>query len=109
MSEEKLFNTNSAVKMVEKRCKLAQTSTKCWSIYNPEIFPENSMQPTKSHCTGITFTSDIAVGVFHNHNPSNLDSSDQQIHLCCDLKLNLDYESDSLDYPKFLCPSNNSL
>ena len=33
------------------------------------------------------------VGVFHNHNPSNLDSSDQQIRLCCDLNLNLDFES----------------
>ena len=32
MSEEKLFNSNSAVKMVEKRCKSAQTSTKCRSI-----------------------------------------------------------------------------
>ena len=31
--------------------------------------------------------------VFHNRNPSNLDSSDQQIRLCCDLNLNLDYES----------------
>ena len=33
------------------------------------------------------------LGVFYNRNPSNLDSSDQQIHLCCDLNLNLDYES----------------
>ena len=33
------------------------------------------------------------VGVFHNHNPSNLGSSDQQIRLCCDLNLNPDYES----------------
>ena len=33
------------------------------------------------------------VGIFHNRNPSNLDSSDQQIRLCCDLNLNLDYES----------------
>ena len=33
------------------------------------------------------------VGVFHNHNPSNLDSSDQQIRLCWDLNLNPDYES----------------
>ena len=32
------------------------------------------------------------LGVFHNHNLSNLDSSDQQIHLCCDLNLNPDYE-----------------
>ena len=55
----------------------------------------------------------MTVGVFHNHNPSNLDSSNQQIHLCWDLNLNLDYESvdipqevdsdswDSWDYPKF--------
>ena len=34
-----------------------------------------------------------SVGVFHNHNPSNLDSSDQRICLFCDLNLNLDYES----------------
>ena len=34
-----------------------------------------------------------SVGLFHNRNPSNLDSSDQQIRLCCDLNLNLDYES----------------
>ena len=27
----------------------------------------------------------VAVGIFHNRNPSNLDSSDQQIRLCCDL------------------------
>ena len=33
------------------------------------------------------------LGVFHNHNLSNLDLSDQQIRLCCDLNLNLDYES----------------
>ena len=38
------------------------------------------------------------IGVFHNHNPSNLDSSDQQIRLCCDLNLNLDYES--VDLPR---------
>ena len=38
------------------------------------------------------------VGVFHNRNPSNLDSSDQQIRLCCDLNLNLDYES--VDLPR---------
>ena len=31
------------------------------------------------------------VDVFHNRNPSNLDSSDQRIRLFCDL--NLDYES----------------
>ena len=40
MSEEKLFNSNSAVKMVEKRCKSAQTSTKML-VYNLEIWPEN--------------------------------------------------------------------
>ena len=33
------------------------------------------------------------LGVFHNRNPSNLDSSDQRIRLFCDLNLNLDYES----------------
>ena len=38
------------------------------------------------------------IGVFHNHNPSNLDSSDQQICLCCDLNLNPDYES--VDLPQ---------
>ena len=32
------------------------------------------------------------LGVFHNRNPSNLDSSDQRIRLFCDLNLNLDYE-----------------
>ena len=32
------------------------------------------------------------VGAFHNRDPSNLDSSDQQIRLYCDLNLNLDYE-----------------
>ena len=31
-SEQKLFNPNRAVKVVEKRCKSAQMSTKCWSI-----------------------------------------------------------------------------
>ena len=31
--------------------------------------------------------------IFHNHNPSNLDYSDQQIRLLCDLNLNPDYES----------------
>ena len=35
----------------------------------------------------------VTVGVFHNHNPSNLDLSDQRIRLCCDLNLNPDYES----------------
>ena len=44
------------------------------------------------------------LGVFHNHNLSNLDSTDSQIHLLCDKNLNPDYESvdlpsDSLDYP----------
>ena len=39
----------------------------------------------------------LMLGVFHNHNPSNLDSSDQQIRLCCDLNLNPDYES--IDLP----------
>ena len=34
-----------------------------------------------------------SVDVFHNRNPSNLDSSDQRIRLFCDLNLNLDYES----------------
>ena len=38
------------------------------------------------------------VGVFHNRNLSNLDLSDQQIRLCCDLNLNLDYES--VDLPR---------
>ena len=34
------------------------------------------------------------LGVFHNHNPSNLDSSDQQIRLLwCDLNPIPDYES----------------
>ena len=33
------------------------------------------------------------LGIFHNRNPSNLDSSDQRIRLFCDLNLNLDYES----------------
>ena len=40
---------------------------------------------------------DDSLGVFHNHNPSNLDLSDQQIRLCCDLNLNPDYES--IDLP----------
>ena len=44
------------------------------------------------------------VGIFHNHNPLNLDSSDQQIHVWCDLNVNLDYESVDLplevDYKK---------
>ena len=35
----------------------------------------------------------FSLGVFHNHNPLNLDSSDQQIRLSCDLNLNQDYES----------------
>ena len=35
----------------------------------------------------------MSLGVFHNRNPSNLDSSDQRIRLCYDLNLNLDYES----------------
>ena len=39
------------------------------------------------------------VGVFHNRNPSNLDSSDQRIRLFCDLNLNLDYESVDLPLP----------
>ena len=39
-----------------------------------------------------------SLGVFHNRNPSNLDSSDQRILLCCDLNLNLDYES--VDLPQ---------
>ena len=34
-----------------------------------------------------------SVGVFHNRNPSNLDSSDQRIRLFCGVNLNLDYES----------------
>ena len=38
------------------------------------------------------------VGVFHNRNQSNLDSSDQQIRLCCDLNLNPDYKS--VDLPR---------
>ena len=48
----------------------------------------------------ISYTQDLqllsshkSLGVFHNRNLSNLDSSDQQIRLCCDLNLNLDYES----------------
>ena len=40
----------------------------------------------------------ITLGVFHNHNASNLDSSDQRIRLFCDLNLNLDYES--VDLPR---------
>ena len=55
-----------------------------------------------------------AVGVFHNRNPSNLDSSDQRIRLFCDLNLNLDYES--VDLPlevdqQIQCPwiTHNSL
>ena len=54
------------------------------------------------------------VGVFHNRNPSNLDSSDQQIRLFCDWNLNLDYES--VDLPlevdqQIQCPwiTHNSL
>ena len=54
------------------------------------------------------------VDVFHNHNPSNLDSSDQRIRLFCDLNLNLDYES--VDLPlevdqQIQCPwiTHNSL
>ena len=46
------------------------------------------------------------VCIFHNRNPSNLDSSDQQIRLCCDLNLNLDYESNGFRFiglPKILC------
>ena len=31
-----------------------------------------------------------AIGVFYNRNSSNLDSSDQQIRLCCGLNLNPD-------------------
>ena len=38
-----------------------------------------------------------AVAVFYNHNPSNLDLSDQRIRLRCDLNLNSDYESVGLD------------
>ena len=41
---------------------------------------------------------DNTLGIFHNRNPLNLDSSDQQIRLCCDLNLNLDYES--IDLPR---------
>ena len=49
-----------------------------------------------------------SVGIFHNRNPSNLDSSDQRIRLFCDLNLNLDYES--VDLP-LQCPwiTHNSL
>ena len=61
----------------------------------------------------VQFTKKI-VGVFHNRNPSNLDSSDQRIRLFCDLNLNLDYES--VDLPlevdqQIQCPwiTHNSL
>ena len=54
------------------------------------------------------------LGVFHNRNPSNLDSSDQRIRLFCHLNLNLDYES--VDLPlevdqQIQCPwiTHNSL
>ena len=54
------------------------------------------------------------LGVFHNRNLSNLDSSDQRIRLFCDLNLNLDYES--IDLPlevdqQIQCPriTHNSL
>ena len=30
-------------------------------VYNPEIWPENSLQPTKSDCIGFRITSSIAV------------------------------------------------
>ena len=32
MSEQKIFNPNNAVKMVQNRCKSAQTSTKYYSV-----------------------------------------------------------------------------
>ena len=32
MSEQKLFNPNSAVRMVQNRFKLGQMGNKCWSI-----------------------------------------------------------------------------
>ena len=56
------------------------------------------MQSAKSKLGFILFHSQghirsSAVGVFHNRTPSNLDSSDQQIRLCCDSNLNPDYES----------------
>ena len=41
------------------------------------------------------------VGVFHNRNPSNLDSSDQWIRLFCDLNLNLDYQSNNINKAYF--------
>ena len=44
------------------------------------------------------WVSQFILGVFHNRNPSNLDSSDQWIRLFCDLNLNLDYES--VDLPR---------
>ena len=51
------------------------------------------------------------LGVFHNRNPSNLDSSDQRIRLFCDLNLNLDYEwqqhvGKNLTFGKFLLYCN---
>ena len=32
MSEQKIFDPNNAIKMVQNRCKSAQTSTKYWSV-----------------------------------------------------------------------------
>ena len=46
--------------MVEKRCKSAQMSSKCWSIILK--FCQNIvLQLAKSDCTGFRITSDIAV------------------------------------------------
>ena len=47
------------------------------------------------------------VGLFHNHSRSNLDLSDQQICLCCDLNLNPDYES--IDLTQIAWITHNSL
>ena len=60
------------------------------SVTAPTLLDLSTAFDTIDH-TPFSWT--VSVGVFHNHNPSNLDSSDQQIRLCCDLNLNLDYES----------------
>ena len=58
MSEQKIFNPNNAVKMVQNRCKSAQTST---MVCNHETWPKNHLPLTKSDCTGFRITSGVPV------------------------------------------------
>ena len=60
MSEQKIYNPNNAVKMVQNRCKSAQTSTKYCSV-TMKLGPKNHLPPTESDCTGFRITSDVPV------------------------------------------------